>query len=354
MAVVAMFFSTMLIALAAAQQPRTPMRLPTPRLLLGPTANHPDTIADETLALVANASGQAAWEAVRGRVVGSGGSLHMRNQVFGFMHKEDPRMQATLAAQTKQLGLHVSIEAGGALCGEGSGATAAAAALKNVAIFLDTGGALAFWALESIFSRTHRGCAAQPLNTTVAELAAYAGAVAAALPATQLFLYDALPHYSVGSAWPPNLPGYGLELGEVLTLLRPAMLKHGATLAGYWADCPFEYSAGTLDPLPGGKDGFKKVAAAVKLVKGMGLQFGKTFNSQAGGQASDKAFHDGTLQDYARTAALIPSEASAGYALDFVMVETWYAFPDSILPETKPYTTTFTARAVFDQIGGRV
>lgn len=50
----------------------------------------------------------------------------------------------------------------------------------------------------------------------------------------------------------------------MLSLLRPAMASRGAVLAGYWADCPYEYSAGTLDPLPGGKDGFEKLAAAVR------------------------------------------------------------------------------------------
>jgi hypothetical protein len=67
----------------------------------------------------------------------------------------------------------------------------------------------------------------------------------------------------------------------------------GVPLAGYWMDCPFEYSRdypNATSPLPDNA-GFKKIAAAVALVKGMGLEIGKTFNSQAGGVSSDKEFY---------------------------------------------------------------
>jgi len=40
-------------------------------------------------------------------------------------------------------------------------------------------------------------------------------------------------------------------------------------------------------PLPAGS-GFKKVADAAALVRGMGLRVGKTFNSQQGGATSDQ------------------------------------------------------------------
>ena len=43
---------------------------------------------------------------------------------------------------------------------------------------------------------------------------------------TVFFLYDALPHYTVGQ-WPANID-YSLDLGSVLTMLKLAMANLGA------------------------------------------------------------------------------------------------------------------------------
>lgn len=320
-----------------------------PRLLFGPTANHPDTIANETVALFGAAL--PGWAGVRSRLAASNGTLHIRNQVFAFMAK-DPSMLATLATQANATGIRLSIEAGGAMCGNGSGVRAAENVLKSsLSAFIGHGGSLALFALESVFSRTHGSCPKQSVAETSEELASFAGVMAAALPGTKFYLYDALPHYSVGIDWPANIAGYGLELGQVLQTLKQAMARQGVPLDGFWADCPYEYSAGTLAPLPRGLDGFEKLAAAVGLVKGMGLRFGKTFNTQKGGSASDESFYHGTLDDFQRTTAKVPGKGTGGSSLDFVMVETWYTHPTCIVPESSPYTTAFTALAVFEQIG---
>ena len=54
------------------------------------------------------------------------------------------------------------------------------------------------------------------------------------------------------------------------------------------------------------------IAAALRLIKGMGLRFAKTFNSQQGGQTSAEAFFNGTLSDWERVAQRVPSAASGG------------------------------------------
>ena len=115
--------------------------------------------------------------------------------------------------------------------------------------------------------------------------------------ATAFYLYDALPHFRVGDKWPANQIGshYGMELGAVLIQLQTAMSARGVPLAGYWADCPMEYSAyfpcvspnatAACTPGPAGS-GYERLAAAVKLVKSLGLKVGKTFNSQTGGKVN--------------------------------------------------------------------
>lgn len=315
-----------------------------PVLLFGPTANHPATIASELLALVADDSGLAAWPEVRDRLQKSGGALHVRNQVInGFMTDEN---RTFLGQRSAALGLQLSLEAGGALCGAGSGKKSAAGVAKKLAPFLAAGGQLAFYGLESVFSRTHQGCPTQALNTTIQQLAEYAAVSAAALPSTKFFLYDALPHFKVGD-FPANDAQYDLDLLEVLGKLRSAMQDQGVKLEGYWMDCPYEYSR----DLPGGDGyGFKKIAAAVKFIKSAGMQIGKTFNSQEGGQKSDKEFHDVTLSDFDSTTAVVPSAFTGGYSLDMLMVESWYTFPAAILPEGQPYTMAYTAHEVFSKV----
>jgi hypothetical protein len=152
--------------------------------------------------------------------------------------------QQQLATATQTGGLSVSLEAGGALCGSGSGKEKATQILKSLDPFLSKGGKLAYFALESIFSRTWAGCKTQSQDVTAEELAQLAKVVASALTGTKLFLYDALPHFSVGNDFPCNDPfeKYGLELGSVLTKLKKEMDKVGVPLSGYWMDCPFEYS----------------------------------------------------------------------------------------------------------------
>lgn len=130
------------------------------------------------------------------------------------------------------------------------------------------------------------------------------------------------------------------------------MAAKNMTLEGYWADSPYEFSLNYPSanaPMPSGS-GFNKIAAMVALVKGMGLRVAKTFNSMAGGQTSDKAFYTGTIKDCEATLAVVPSPASGGHGFDAVMVETWYFFPATAIPETTAYTTAYTALSVFDKI----
>jgi len=314
-------------------------------MLLGPTADIPEGIANQTLALVQGDLG--SWQEVLGRLTASGGALHLRQEVLtAYMTSEQTQTFARAAAKA---GLHLSMESGGALCGKGAGKQSGLNKLQKLHNFLNVGGSFKFIALESVFSRTRAACPEQALNSTAEELSDYAATLASALPEAQLFLYDALPHFSVGN-FPANVPKYDMRLEEVLTLLHAAMSARGLKLAGYWMDCPYEYSSGEISPLPSGFDGFKKIAKAVQVAKGMGLKVGKTFNSQLGGTSSDKAFYDRTMMDFQRTTAVVPSTLTGGYSFDHVMVETWYPHPLQAAPESTAYTTAYTARAVFRQI----
>jgi len=329
----ALFCVSMAYAVAAWPPPGTPL----PRLLLGPTANHKN-IMNETLAFLEGQEGN--WSEVRSRLVESGGALHTRR-----IWSKDTGAQQKLAELLNGLGLELSVEAAETgFCGAGTGESWAASDLDGFASFLAAGGKIRFWEITSSFSRTHRACPTQPLSTTISEAAKYAAAIQKSLPDAKLFLYDALPHYDVGEDWPANEAGYGLELGDVLTRLRAAMAAESVVLHGYWADCPEEYSAQYQHG-----DGYARLAAAAALVGSMGLEFGKTINTGTGGQTSDKAFYAGTYADFGNITKVLPS-ASNGTSLSYAMVETWYTYPTMAAPETKPYSTTWTARRVFREI----
>lgn len=312
------------------------------RLYFGPTANLDATDLAGNLSNLATTAGLAEWPKVRGILAESGGALHVRKMAMGVLTSEE---QGALARAVLDGDFKLSMEAGGAMCGSGSGKTNGRATLKTIAPYLTAHGTISTLLIESIFSRTHAGCPRQPVTTTAVEVAQFTATLATALgPSCQFFLYDALPHYAVGSQWPANVPVYGLELGETLTALNATMAAVGVPLAGYWMDCPYEYSRdypNATSPFPSGS-GFEKIAAAVKLVKSRGLAVGKTFNSQQGGSTSDKGFFEGTLNDVAGVAKTVPLES-----LDYAMVETWYTHPLNAAPETQPYTTAYTALAAF-------
>ena len=330
-----------------------------PRLVFGPTANLPSVVAAQTVALVTDSAGPllgpGGWNKTRALLRATGGTLHMRAMVVSQM---TPAQHAAVVAGAKELKLDLSIEAGGPLCGIGSGNTTARHWFSGAGkAFVAAGGGalLRLWGLESVFSRTKRACPDQAVEDTVRELADYADVVARTLGhAVSLYLYDCIAHFTVGQ-WPANWPmprntTYDMDLGDVLTQLQFAMAQRGVTLAGYWADCPYscssEYAAKNGSKL----NGYLRFATAVKLVKGMGLEIGKTFNAHPG---TSEGFYNETLLDWERLAEVVPTPASGEFSLDLVAVETWYAYPAEAAPETEKYTTAFTARALFQQACGR-
>ena len=154
------------VACAAAASP--------PQLFFGPTANiigpAPVTRGNNPLAelvdgLVATPADEAQWSTLRAKIDASGGALHVRLQAVSFMNAT--QLQALAAATTAAGGnLSLSVEGGGALCGKGSGAAAAARGIAAFAPFTAAGGVLTHWLLESIYSRTHAGCKGQSLADT--------------------------------------------------------------------------------------------------------------------------------------------------------------------------------------------
>ena len=325
-----------------------------PQLIFGPTANLPSVVATQTVNLVSETAGTQlgpqGWVQTRAMVQKTSGTLHLRSMVIAQMSSTQ---HVALVAGANKLGLKLSLEAGGALCGVGSGNTTAQHWFKGAGKdFMEAGGGklLTLWGMESVFSKTKRKCPDQTVEETASELASYAGVVQQILGYdVQLYLYDCIAHYIV-EEWPANWPmppnvTYDMNLDHVLTTLKKKMKLQGAVLVGYWADCP--YSCSTKYNAKNGTqlDGYLRFAAAVALVKSKGLKIGKTFNAHPG---TSEGFYNETMLDWTQLAKVVPSVTSKGFGLDLIAVETWYEYPTEAAPETEQYTTAFTAKAVFD------
>jgi hypothetical protein len=175
-----------------------------PELLFGPTANLKAPLLSALVSgLVATPKGLEQWQELRSKMKASpgGGALHLRQMAFADL---SPAESETLARVSRSIGLPISIEGGGALCGAGKGAITAQHTLTNtLGPFLKAGGKLSHFMLESIFSRTIAACGANQTHAeTAAEVAAFASTLKDTLGGnTAFYLYDALPHYRVGDKW---------------------------------------------------------------------------------------------------------------------------------------------------------
>lgn len=315
------------------------LALASPRLYFGPTANLPPVpLASNFSALYSSSQGLQSWASLRQLVTASNGALHARNMAMSILSTDQ---QQTLAAAAKTEKFNVSIEAGGAFCGPGSGTSVAQGTIHNLQSFLEAGGVVSDLLIESVFSRTRGKCPKQTVSATAMQIAQFAATLKPALgKECRFWLYDALPHYNVGKEWPANIPHYNLELTSVMNQLRSTMKAKEIDLEGYWMDCPFEYSRdypNVSSPFRPGS-GFEKIAATVAAMKSMEFSVAKTFNSQQGGILSDEAFHSGTLADVAAVASAVDLDSFTA-----AMVETWYPHPSNAAPESMPFTTAYTA-----------
>ena len=242
----------------------------------------------------------------------------------------------------------VSIEAGGYLCnGTASGQSVA----EMAQVFIDSGGEIHQWALESIFSRTLSGCKQiTTLDQVSAQATDYVHEIRKVLPNVRIGIIDALPHYSVGpwKAGPCDKKPNG-DLVDALTSLKTHLAERNYTLEFYWADCPYEYSiAGGKCGYPDGK-GYAKLNYTAEAVTKLGLRMGKIFNSAGGGQLSDEAFYKGTMSDFDNYLAAVGQDRLANQD---VIVESWYPHPAKVIPETAQFTFMYTADQVLKKAVG--
>ena len=243
------------------------------------------------LKAILSTTGAATWTDTLNMLEVSGGGYHWHERLFATLNASEAQSVADFFNSGAGKHLQVSIEAGGYLC---PGSAVSNKTLAQIQLYLNAGGRIDRFMLESIFSRTMTGPQCKAMHPTwtfedVAEQAAdYIDLLAPHIEKVsgkplEIGLIDALPHFAAGQykADPTYQPQHGPDglgqIGDAVSALQTALAARtsGRELAIYWADCPLDYSL----HMPNGT-GFDKVVYALhKVLPPLGVQAGKIFNT---------------------------------------------------------------------------
>ena len=191
------------------------------------------------------------------------------------------------------------------------------------------------------------------IERCASELMDYLRAVKKAHPEIRFFLLTNFPNWGYCGdvsyhARGPKRQDWG-EYHDVVTTVLETAKKEGLEFAGVTVDNPYEYLVGQHFSVklkdPTQVDWLGRVRAYEDFARSQGLEFNLIVNSEAGGKASDQAFYDGTLKmvEIYRGAVGRPTR---------LIVQSWYRFPQTIVPDSAPYSMTGLVRAVMTKTHG--
>lgn len=289
----------------------------------------------------------ARWEFVKKRI--SGIKIYI-----GTIQKAPPEKLAALAAMLKENRIQVAVECGGTLgfapLDETNGEKSAQMELRKINRFYRAGGKVDYLDLDGpvrrlLYPRKKKGFTS--VDRCAAELMDYMRAVRKAHPEMRFFLLTNFPNwgYRGGVSYHARGPkrqdwgDYDKVVKTVLEHAGEAKLK----FAGVTVDNPYEYAVGEHSSVklkdPTRVNWIKRIRAYEDFAKARGLEFNLIVNSEQGGKTSDQAFHDRTLK-------MVDAYVQAGGRPTRYIVQSWYAFPKRLVPETAPHSMTALVRAV--------
>jgi hypothetical protein len=260
--------------------------------------------------------------------------------------RRDSTFLKTAAATLRAEGIAFAVEAGGLRpfsgCDSLAGERHAATELQSFRNWTHFGGSLDYIAMDSPINTMIAGGSRENCGLSVAraasELADYMDAVRAEYPDVRFGWIEPVPWYRVDSF--PNQPGndYG-DLLRTMDTVVSVLAARGLSLDFFHADSPFGYSSSLRI------DGWRKLLAVETHARELGLRSGLIFNDEAGGESSDSVFYERTLEGWRRYSAV-------GGDPDDLIVQSWYPHPEKTLPETEPWTFTYTARRFIELVKG--
>ena len=144
----------------------------------------------------------------------------------------------------------------------------------------------------------------------------------------------------------PKKQDYG-DYREVLATVLARVRAARAPLVGITVDNPYEYLVGEHKSVnlkdPRKVDWLGRVRALEDLVHAQRLQFNLIVNSERGGSTSDEEF-------YRRTLLMLKTYYEAGGRPERIIIQSWYKYPVTVVPETAPHSMTALVKAAMDYL----
>jgi len=272
--------------------------------------------------------------------------------------KADRGKLRQLAALVRQRDLQFTIECGGTLnhdWQDQAGELSARVELKKLRTWTEAGGRLDYLDVDGPVRRL-LGYAAwgkdpdkkfTSIQRCAEELVDYIRAVRKEYPELQFFLLTNFPNWGYRGdvsyhARGPKRQDQG-DYDEVVRTVLDVVEKAGLRLAGATVDNPYEYAVGvrgsaTLED-PTAIDWITRIRAYEDFCRSRGLEFNFIVNSETGGARSDREFFEGTLK-------MVELYQAAGGRPKRYVIQSWYAYPKTIVPERAPFSMTALALEV--------
>jgi len=297
----------------------------------------------------------ARWDYVRKRLTGI--QLYIDR-----INKARPEDLKKLAAVVRENGLKVSVECGGTLgfapLDDRNGEFSARIELAKLDKWRRAGGRIDYLNLDGPVRRLlypRRGKRRIPGFTSIEdcanELMDYIRAVKAVYPGVRFFLltnfpnwgYRGQPSYHARGPKQQDWGDYDLVIRTVLKIAK----EQGIRLDGVTVDNPYEYAVGEHFSVkledPRKIDWLGRIRAFEDFARAHGLELNLIINSEKGGKTSDREFYERTLK-------MLDAYIQAGGKPTRYIVQSWYRFPETIVPETAPYSMTALVKAVLERL----
>nr|AIF12946.1 hypothetical protein [uncultured marine group II/III euryarchaeote KM3_57_F04] len=269
---------------------------------------------------------------------------------FGFFIAEVANVRTNLTPIVDVLranDIAIAVEGGGTLnfagCNDQNGEQSAIRELAKIQRVYDAGGQVDYFTMDGPISRVIAGgrdnnCGFT-LNQSIEELVDYMQTMHATYPDIGIGLLVNFPNWAYGGieAYQCNNTnwGNGIDYHDVLEAAITAVEAAGEEFAYFIADNPWGYASGTHNSVCSHDvseiDWLGQILALENQVKGHGIPFGLTYNSELGGNSDNASFHNETL-------AFILAYQAYGGSPDIRNIESWYPYPTENRPEEEPYT----------------
>jgi|GEM_PF-784808 len=278
------------------------------------------------------------------------------------INRATPEQLGGLARLVRAQRYQVSVECGGTLdfapMDETNGESSARIELAKVAKFCAAGGRVDFLNLDGPVRRLMHpenrkdGRRFDSVEKAADELVDYVTLVRQAHPEIRFFLLTNFPNWGYRGDVSYHARGAGRQdYGDYDTVVRVVLEKlktAGIPLAGVTVDNPYDYLVGEHMSVklrdPKSVDWLGRVRAYEDFAREQGLQFNLIVNSERGGHTSDEAFCTETLK-------MAETYVKAGGRPTRWFVQSWYAHPTQIVPESAPHSLTGLAKAVISTVG---